>query len=115
MKPSTTKVVIVKINGKKNQISVDSAIFDDIFVEAATRVVEKYRSDVSFFHKITIIGECYDKADEADFNKHYQVNMYHILVNAGLYSIAELLRTKAKNLHKVDLQLEPARGHAGKS
>jgi len=116
MKSSTTnKVVIVKLNGKKSQITVDSAVHDDIFIEAATRVVEKYRNDMSFFHKIRIIGECYEKAEEADINKHYQINMYHILMNAGLYSVAELLREKAKNLHKVDLQLEPARANAGKS
>lgn len=115
MKSSTAKVVIVKLNGKRNQITVDSAVHDDIFIEAATRVVEKHRSDMSFFHKIRIIGECYEKIDEADINKHYQINMYHILINAGLYSVAELLREKAKNLHKVDLQLEPARANAGKS
>lgn len=115
MKSSTIKVVIVKINGKKNQVAVDSAIFDDIFIEAATRVVEKQRKNITFFHKIRIVGECYEKEDEANFQKHYQINMYHILVNAGLYSIAELLRTKALNLHQIDLQLEPARANAGKS
>jgi len=116
MKSSTTnKVVIVKLNGKKSQVTVDTELHDDIFIEAATRVIEKYRSDMSFFHKIRIIGECYEKADETDINKHYQINMYHILMNAGLYSVAELLREKARNLHNVDLQLEPARANAGKS
>ncbi len=115
MKSSTAKVVIVKINGKKSRVPVDAAIHDDIFIEAATRVVEKHRKDMSFFHKIRIIGECYEKDDENTPSKHYQVNMYHILMNAGLYSVAELLREKAKNLHNVDLQLEPARANAGKS
>jgi hypothetical protein len=116
MKSSTTnKVVIVKLNGKKNQVTVDSAIHEDIFIEAATQVVERYRKDLAFFHKIRIIGECYEKVDETNLNKHYQINMYHILMNAGLYSVAELLRTKAKNLHQVDLRLEPARANAGQS
>lgn len=115
MKSSTAKVVIVKINGKKSQVTVDSAVFDDVFIEAATRVVEKQKKNMSFFHKIRIIGICYEKADEADVTKHYQINLYHILMNAGLYSVAELLREKAKNLHNVDLQLEPARANAGKS
>ena len=115
MKSSTAKVVIVKINGKKTQVTVDSEIHDDIFIEAATRVVEKSRKDIAFFHKIRIIGECYEKSDENKPEKHFQINMYHILMNAGLYSIAELLREKARNLHNVDLQLEPARANAGKS
>ncbi len=114
MKPSTNKkVVIVKINGKRSQIEIDSSIYDDIFIEAATRIVESHRNDLSFFHKIHIIGECYEKVNENKINRHYQVNMYHILVNAGLYSVAELLREKTMNQHKIDLQLEPARANAG--
>lgn len=115
MKSSTLKVVIVKINNKKHQVEVDSSIHDDYYVEAATRVVEDRKKDIKFFHKIRIVGECYEKSDEEKYEKHYQVNMYHILINAGLYSIAELLREKAKNLHDVDLQLEPIRANAGKS
>jgi hypothetical protein len=115
MKSSTIKVVIVKLNGKRNRVLVDTSVHDDIFIEAATRVVEQRRRDVSFFHKIRIIGEVYEKTEERHLENHYQVNMYHILMNAGLYSVAELLREKAKNLHKVDLQNEPARANAGKS
>jgi hypothetical protein len=115
MKSSTAKVVIVKINGKKNQVTIDPETHDDIFVEAATQVVEKYKKDMSFFHKIRIIGECYEKEDETNPSKHYQINMYHILMNAGLFSVADLLREKAKNLHNVDLQLEPVRANVGKS
>lgn len=114
MKSSTLKVVVVKINGKRNQVEIDSSVHDDIFVEAATRVVELYKKDLSFFNKIRIIGECYEKLHEKEFNKHFQVNMYHILINAGMYSIAELLREKTKNLHKVDLRKEPARANVGK-
>ncbi len=115
MKSSTNKVVIVKINGKRHQVTVDAADFDDIFIEAATRVIEQYKKDPTFFHKIRIIGECYEKADEKNVEKHFQINMYHILNNASLFSIAELLREKTKNLHKVDLLTEPARANAGKS
>jgi hypothetical protein len=115
MKSSTNKVVIVKINGQKHEISVDAEIHDDIFIEAATRVVEKYRGNLTFFHKIRIVGDCYEKADEDDVTKHQQINMYHILLNAGFHCIAELLREKTKNLHNVDLSREPARANAGKS
>ena len=112
MKSSTSKVVIVEINGKKNQVTVDSAIYDDIFIEAATRVVEKHRKNLSFFHKINCVGKCYEKTNDAV--THYQINMYYVLMNAGLYSIAELLRTKTKDIHKVDLQDQPVREHVGK-
>lgn len=112
MKSSTIKVVIVKLNGKRRQISVDADIFEDIFIEAATRVVEERKEDISYFNKIRIVGECFEKEFEKDETKHFQVNMYHVLINAGMYSIAELLREKTKNLHNIDLQHEPAR--AGK-
>jgi hypothetical protein len=115
MKSSTAKVVIVNLNKKKYQVTVDAAVYDDIYIEAATRVVEKKKKDMSFFHKMHLIAECYEKADTEKVENHYQLNMYHVLMNAGLYSIAELLRTKAKNLHDVDIQLEPARANAGKS
>lgn len=112
MKSSTTnKVVIVKINDKRSQVTVDADIHDDIFVEAATRVVEKNRKNMSFFHRIKIIGECYEKSDEQNIQKHYQINMYHILMNAGLYTLAELLREKTKNHHKVDLLFKPVIEH----
>jgi len=115
MKSSTNKDIVVKINGIKNVVTIDSSIFDDIFIEAATRVVEKYKPTPSFFNKIRIIGECYEKKNEIYYDKHYQVNMYHIIINAGLHSLAELLRQKTIDLHKIDLQLEPIRSNARKS
>lgn len=114
MKNSTSKVVIAIINKKKFQINVDSDIFDDIFVEAATRAVESQKNNPSFFHKIISIGECYEKGNEHSYEKHYQINMYHVLNNAGMYAIAELVREKIKNLHKIDLQFEPTRSNVGK-
>ena len=113
MKSPTVKQIIAKINGKTYQVSVDSAIFDDIYVEAVTRVVENHKKDVTFFHKIKVIAECYEKKDVKNPDKHEIVNMYHALLNAGMYSLSELLRTKTKNLHKVDLKLEPIRTNAG--
>lgn len=115
MKSSVLKVVIVTIKDKKHQVEVDASIHDDYYVEAATRVVEKYIKDMTFFHKLKITAECYEKTHESDYTKHYQVNMYHVLNNAGLYSIAELLRIKTKNLYRVDLQVEPARANVGES
>lgn len=112
---STIKNVIVKIKSKQYQVEVDAAIFDDIFIEAATRVVEHHKKDIKFFTKLMIISECYENKDAKKPEKHYQINMYHILVNAGLYSLGELLREKTKNLHNIDLQLEPVRANAGKS
>jgi uncharacterized membrane protein affecting hemolysin expression len=113
MKSSTTKVVIVKINGKKSQVVVDAAIYDDIYLEAATRFVEKQKGSRAFFNKIKILGLCYCKEDEERPENHQQVNLYHVLVNAAMYDLAELLREKTKNLHNVDLQIEPARSNAG--
>lgn len=114
MKSSTLKVVIVKINGKKSQVTVDADTFEDIFIEAATRVVERQRGNQAFFSKIKVIGLCYCKEDEERPENHQQINLYHIMVNAGMYDLAELLREKTKNLHNVDLQIEPVRANAGR-
>lgn len=114
MKSSTTKVVIVKINGKKNQVTVDTAIHDDIFVEAATRVVEKQRGNASYFTKTKLIGLCYLKDDHKNPERHQHVNLYYVLMNAGFYDLAELVRDKTKEAHKVDLQTQPMRCNAGK-
>lgn len=113
MKSSTTKVVIVKINNKRSQVTVDTAIFEDPYVEAATRVVEKQKSNPAFFSKIRVIGLCYFKEDEERPENHQHINMYHILMNAGMYKLADLLREKTFNLSKKDLQIEPARCNAG--
>ena len=96
MKSSTIKKVIVKMKGKGYEVSVDSEIFDDIYIEAATRVVEKNKRNVAFFSKLMIIAECYEKKDVKNVENHFQINMYHILINAGMYSLGELLREKAK-------------------
>lgn len=115
MKSSTNKSIVVKINGKKSRVTVDSAVFDDVFIEAATRVVEKQKKNPTYFHRIRIIAECYERKDEKKIENHFHINMYHVLINAGLYDVAELLREKTLNLHKVDLQLEPARSNVGQS
>ncbi len=115
MKSPTTKVVVVKINEKKGQVTVDAAVFDDIFIEAATRFVEKQKGDPIFFNKIRVLGYAYVKEDEENLEMHQQINMYHILMNAAMYKVADLLREKTKNLHNIDLRVEPARANAGKS
>lgn len=110
MKLSTVKQMIVSINDKTFEVAVDSSNFDDVYIEAATRIVEKHKKNMTFFHKMKVVADCYEKRHAKTPKKHIQVNMYHILLNAGLYSIAELLREKTKNIHNVDLQLEPVRG-----
>jgi hypothetical protein len=107
------KTVIVNINGEKHHVDVDEDIHDNIFFEAATQVIETHRGDDTYFHKMRLIGECYLKEDEKNPVKHFQFNMYHILNNAGIFSTAALLREKAKNLHDIDIQLQPAIAHAG--
>jgi hypothetical protein len=72
--------------------------------------VEGHRKNMSFFHKMKVVADCYEKRHARKPIEHVQVNMYYVLLNAGLYSIAELLREKTKNIHNVDLQLEPVRG-----
>ena len=55
MKTSTVKKIVVKC-GKfwMDEIEINSEIFDDVYLEAATRAVEK-RKDMSDF-KVTVIA-----------------------------------------------------------
>jgi hypothetical protein len=108
MKSSSIKDVIVKINNTEHLVEVDSNLFDDIFVEAATRVVEKYKKNMPFFHKLKVVVDCREgKQLKVKPKVSYSLNMYFILINAGLYSIAELLREKTNELYKIDLIKEP--------
>ena len=118
MKSSTDKNVIVKLNNLTFTVKVNGEIFDtaeSMFIEAVTKVVEKHKKDMSFFHKMKCADCCYEKKDAKTLEAHFEVNMYHALINAGFYSVAELLREKTINLHEIDIKLEPACANAGKS
>jgi hypothetical protein len=107
-KKANIKEVIVKTLTHTDSVKIDINIFDDPYLEAATRVIENHRFDKTF--KVSVIVECYFKNDVADPMKHFIYNVYYILVNAALYEKAEKLRTLFKQNYGVDLKFENMRG-----
>jgi hypothetical protein len=109
MKSSKIKKIVVKCGDFwMDEHSIDSDIFDDVYVEAATRAVENRQNLPGF--KVGIIIECWEKKDFAKPNKHICYNTYRVLVNAGLYDKAEIMRTNFMKMYGTDLRNESLKG-----
>lgn len=114
MKSTTIKKIVVKCsNFWMDEFEIDSEIFDEVYVEAATRSIEK-RKDLEGF-KVAVIIECWEKKDFKKPDKHYCYNTYRIFINAGLHNKAEILRLNFMKLNKIDLRAESLKGENGKS
>lgn len=108
MKSSGIKKIIVKCLNWREEIEIDSAVFDDVYMEAATRAIEKRMKLPNF--NIAVVMECYDKKDVRKKDKHFVYNTYFVLVNVGQHHKAELLRMNFLKEHGVDLQKESMKG-----
>jgi hypothetical protein len=105
MKAPALKIVAVKCSTFWNdEFEIDPNIFDDIYLEAATRAIEK-RKDLPGF-KVAVMIECWEKKHVDNSNKHICYNTYFILINSGLHNKAEMLRLNFFKEHKIDLQKE---------
>lgn len=103
MKPSAIKTVVVRLTADNVlEFDVDTDIFDDPFMEAATRAVEKTRKQEHGI--IRAITECWDKNTP---KKTSMYNSYWILVNASCFAKAEQLRDKFRMQTNCDLSIEP--------
>lgn len=108
---STLKNVVVRCATLwEDEVKVDSEIFDDIYMEAATRCVEKRKNDEDF--KLAIILECWEKKDVKNPLKHICYNSYYVMINAALYKKAEILRSNFMALHRMDLKKESVKGES---
>jgi len=106
MKSSMIRQIVVRLSKDNvSEYDIDGSIFDDPFLEAATRAVEKTKKRRHGI--INAVVECWDKNTP---KKSIIYNSYWILVNAACYSKAELLREKFKMQHNGDLAKEPIRG-----
>jgi hypothetical protein len=109
MKSSVIKKITVKVSPQATfTFDIDSTVYDDVYFEAATRAIERIRQNPSVMIKPVI--ECYEQKDEKNPNGLIVCNSYWLLVNAGLYSKAELLREKFLAQFEKDLAKEPLRG-----
>lgn len=102
VKGSRFKTIIVKCLNWKCAIDIDSEIFDDIYMEAATRIIEKNIDTPNF--SVAIVMECYEKKDEKNIKKHYVYNTFFVLINAGLYEKAKMLKLNFFKEYGVDLE-----------
>lgn len=105
MKATKLKTVSVKCaEFWEDTFDIDSSVYDDILMEAATRAVEK-RKDMAGFTVAAMI-ECWESKYENDPDKHVPYNTYFVFINAGLHKKAENLRLNFFRKHKIDLQKE---------
>ncbi len=113
MKSSTIKKVVVECKLKDSldtgEFNIDSDIFDDIYLEAATRFVERYINQKHV--KIAPILSTYEKIDVKNFNKHYCYNSYFVIVNAGFHKKAENMRKNFLAASGMDLQKEKLKSY----
>lgn len=103
MKSSATKTVVVSLTADNiTEYDIDTNIFDDPYMEAATRAVEQSRKSQGGI--IRPITRCWEKKQP---KKSFMYNSYWILINASCYNKAEMLREKFRLQTEVDLAKEP--------
>lgn len=121
MKLSKIKTVVVECKLKdsvdKKQFDIDSDIFDDIFMEAATRFTEQYIKQKNV--KMAPILTAWDKKDTKNFEKYYCYNSYYVVINAGFHKKAEIMRKNFLTATGIDLKHEKIKtesnGKSGKN
>lgn len=108
MKLSKIKKVMVKSADWIDSFEIDSEIFDDFLLEAATRAVEKRKDDPDF--NISVVIQAWEKKYEKDPMKHFVYNSYYVMVNAALYKKAEYVRSVYKKKENIDLKTQSLKG-----
>lgn len=109
MKSSEIKTVVVKLTKDESfEFGVDANVFEDIYVEAATRALERVRCNPTAI--IRPIIECWEKKDANKPSGYILCNSYWMMVNAAMYDKAERLREKFLAQTDRDLAKEPLRG-----
>jgi len=103
-KSSMRDVVVICLNSKE-EFKIDIDIHDNIYIEAATRILE-HKNKTSGEMKVSPTMICYIKEDEKDSNKQFICNTYFMLINAGMYEKAERLRSIFLKTTNIDLKDE---------
>lgn len=106
MKSTAIKTYVVRLSKDSiHEIDVDSDLFEDPFLEAETRAVELEKGNRAALLKP--IFECWEKQNP---KQKVMTNAYWVLVNAGRYDRAEMLREKFKMQTDCDLATQPYHG-----
>jgi len=103
-KSALKKVVVQCANFWMDEFNIDPNVFDDIYMEAATRAVDKRQNEPNF--KVAVIIKCWIASDVDKPDKHICYNTYFVMINSGLHIKAENFRRNFLLLHKIDLQKE---------
>jgi len=116
MKSSVIKKIVVKCRFSEtdfwmDEFEVNSKIFDDVYMEAATRAIERRKNLQGF--RVTILLECWEKKNFKKPEKHFCYNTYYVLINAGCHNKAEMLRVNFIKMYGIDLQKESLKGENG--
>jgi len=110
MNSPSIKTIVVRLTADNvSEFDVDTDIFDDPYLEAATRAVEKIKKQKHGI--LRAITECWEKKSSKKSQTIYMYNSYWILVNASCFYKAEQLRDKFKMQTGCDLFLEPMHGN----
>lgn len=107
-KSSTVKKVVVECKLKDSvdikEYDIDSEIFDDIQIEAATRFVEQHIKEKK--SKIAPTLTVFEKKHEKNVDKYVSCNSYHMIVFAGFHKKAEIMRKNFLSACGVDLKTQ---------
>ena len=110
MKMSKIKKIIVKCQDFwTDEIEIDSDVFDDVYIEAATRAVES-RINLPDF-KLTVMLVCWEKKNFSKPEKHFGYNTYQILINGAFHNKAEVFRQNCIKLNGLDMKKENLKGN----
>jgi hypothetical protein len=80
-----------------DEFNIDPNVFDDIYMEAATRAVDKRQNEPNF--KVAVIIKCWIASDVDKPDKHICYNTYFVMINSGLHIKAENFRRNFLLLH----------------
>ena len=101
------KKVTVTSGDWKKTIEIESDIFDDIYAEACTRILESMAKDKQI--RLAPVMICWEENDIG--KKLITYNSYKILINAGLHKPAEFLRKNLYKQTKIDWATEPIKSN----
>lgn len=96
------KKIIVRGHDWTETITVDNTIFDDYIIEACTQALEKKIENG--LSKVTPVVQAWEDTKRKKVTIY---NTYKLLINAGFYTKAELLRSFFLHETKIDLAKEP--------
>lgn len=106
MKSLTIKTIVVRLTAEDVQeFDIDCDVFEDPYVEAATRAIEKSKKKKHGI--VRHITECWDKKFP---KKIITYNSFWVLVNASCYKKAQQLREKFMMQTDCDLSKQPLHG-----